>query len=346
VLKLKKLITFVAKYTFCDKLKIKKRSNFMNFYDAPPPLSNYLNYLKSIKGKSKNTINEYFYDLRLFYRYFLGTSQKINFEDFEEINISESSEDFLKNLKIQDLHSYITYLDEYRKINNKTKSRKIASIKSFFKYLHSVIEVIDSNPTLKLESPKSSVRHPVYLDLEKARRLLNNIEGRNKIRDEAIIMVFLNCGVRLSELVSIDISKISGDNLTVIGKGNKERTVYLNDVTKKSIDKYLEKRPKALRGHEDALFLSNRKKRISPKAVQHLVEKHLKNAGLDTDKYSPHKLRHTAATLMYQYGDVDIRALQSILGHENIATTQIYTHVNEERLKKAVDKNPLNDLDK
>src|SRR6056297_2813228 len=315
----------------------------MNYFEAPPLLSNYLNYLKSIKGKSKNTIQEYFYDLRLFYRYFIGASEKIDFENFDDINIIDSSEDFLKNIKIQDLHSYITYLDEYRKINNKTKSRKIASIKSFFKYLHSVIEVIDSNPTLKLESPKSNVRHPVYLDLEKARRLLNNIEGQNKIRDEAIITVFLNCGVRLSELVSINISKISGDSLTVIGKGNKERTVYLNNVTKESIDKYLESRSKPIKGYEDALFLSNRKKRISPKAVQHLVEKHLKSAGLDTDKYSPHKLRHTAATLMYQYGDVDIRALQSILGHETISTTQIYTPVNEQRLKDAVDKNPLNE---
>jgi len=343
MLKLIKLTTYVAKYTFCDKIKLKKRSKFMNFFDAPPLLSNYLNYLKSIKGKSSNTIKEYFYDLRLFYKYYIATSQKIKFEDFDKIEISDSSEDFLKNLKIQDLHSYISYLDQYRKINNKTKSRKIASIKSYFKYLHSVIEVIDNNPTLKLESPKSNVRLPVYLDLDKAKRLLNNIEGRNKIRDEAIITVFLNCGVRLSELVSIDISKISIDSLTVIGKGNKERTVYLNSVTKKAIDKYLESRPKPIKGHEDALFLSNRKKRISPKAVQHLVEKHLKSAGLDTDKYSPHKLRHTAATLMYQYGDVDIRALQSILGHENISTTQIYTHVNEQRLKDAVDKNPLNE---
>ena len=315
----------------------------MNYFEAPPLLSNYLNYLKSIKGKSKNTIQEYFYDLRLFYRYFIGASEKIDFENFDDINIIDSSEDFLKNIKIQDLHSYITYLDEYRKVNNKTKSRKIASIKSYFKYLHGVIEVIDNNPTIKLESPKPNARHPVYLDLENAKKLLNNIEGRYKIRDKAIIMVFLNCGIRLSELVSIDISKISGDSLTVIGKGNKERTVYLNDVTKNSIEEYLKARPKPLRGQEDALFLSNRKKRISPKAVQHLVEKHLKSAGLDTDKYSPHKLRHTAATLMYQYGDVDIRALQSILGHENISTTQIYTHVNEKRLKNAVDKNPLND---
>jgi site-specific recombinase XerD len=315
----------------------------MNYFEAPPLLSNYLNYLKSIKGKSKNTIQEYFYDLRLFYRFFIGTSEKMKFDELDEINIVDCSEDFLKKLKIQDLHSYITYLDEYRKVNNKTKSRKIASIKSYFKYLHGVIEVIDNNPTLKLESPKSNVRHPVYLDLDKAKKLLNSIEGRFKVRDTAIIMTFLNCGVRLSELVSIDISKISGDSLTVIGKGNKERTVYLNEATKKTIDKYLKKRPKPLRGHEDALFLSNRKKRISPKAVQHLVEKHLNNAGLDTDKYSPHKLRHTAATLMYQYGDVDIRALQSILGHENISTTQIYTHVNEKRLKNAVDKNPLNE---
>lgn len=205
-------------------------------------------------------------------------------------------------------------------------------------------EYLDNNPTDKLETQKVESRHPVYLSLEDARKLLSNIEGRYKVRDYAIITVFLNCGLRLSELIGINMEDIKGDVMTVIGKGNKERSVYLNNACKNALDRYIEIRPIPI-DNDKALFLSNRKKRIATKSVQELVERHLKRAGLSGKHYSPHKLRHTAATLMYQHGNVDIRALQEVLGHENISTTQIYTHVNSERLKNAVEKNPLSDFE-
>jgi site-specific recombinase XerD len=172
--------------------------------------------------------------------------------------------------------------------------------------------------------------------------MLTSINGTNEKRDYAIITLFLNCGLRLSELISINIDKIKGDTLAVVGKGNKERTIYLNDVCIKAIEDYLSVRPEAQPGHEKALFISNRKTRFTQRGVQHMVDKYLNEAGLAGKHYSPHKLRHTAATLMYQYGHVDIRALQEILGHESVSTTQIYTHIDKEQLRDAVKLNPLN----
>ena len=220
----------------------------------------------------------------------------------------------------------------------------MAAIRSYFKYLYSIVKLIPENPALDLETPKSNSRLPVALTLDESKSLLSSISGSNEKRDYAIIMLFLNCGLRLSELISINIDKIKGDTLTVIGKGNKERTIYLNDVCVKAIEDYLEVRQDANPGHEKALFISNRKTRFSQKGVQHMLDKYLTEAGLAGKGYSPHKLRHTAATLMYQYGHVDIRALQEILGHESISTTQIYTHINQDLLRDAVKQNPLNEI--
>jgi integrase/recombinase XerD len=317
----------------------------MDYNMSPPILGDFLNYLETIKGKSKKTVEQYFLDLRIFYR-FCGIRFKLTDEKvFNEIDISSFNEDFLKSIKIQDLHAYISFIDKYRHNNNKTKARKVASVRSYFKYLYHVINFIDKNNSESLESPKIDARLPVHLTLNESKILLKAIDGKFKIRDYAIITIFLNCGVRLSELVNIDIDKIKEETLTVIGKGNKERTIYLNDACIRAINDYLLQRPEPLIKDDKALFLSSRRTRISPKAVQHLLNKHLINATLTDKKYSPHKLRHTAATLMYQYGDVDIRALQEILGHESVSTTQIYTHINSERLKKAVESNPLSHFD-
>lgn len=263
-------------------------------------------------------------------------------ENFDEIDISPVTLDVIKKIRITDLHSFIAYTDRERKNSNRTKARKMASLRSYFKYLHSIVNLIPENPALNLETPKSNSRLPVVLTLEESKKLLSATSGANEERDYAILMLFLNCGLRLSELISIDIDKIKGDTLTVIGKGNKERTIYLNDVCVKAIDDYLSVRPEPKPGHEKALFLSNRKTRFSQKGVQHMLDKYLKITGLTGKGYSPHKLRHTAATLMYQYGNVDIRALQEILGHESVSTTQIYTHLNKELLRDAVKQNPLN----
>lgn len=310
--------------------------------NTPVILEDFLNYIETIKGKSENTVKEYFFDLRTLLR-FLKLRYKLVDRNipFDEIDISDVDETIIRRVTLQDLYAFISFVDKDRNNKNNAKARKVASIRSFFKYLTTKIKIISENPALDLESPKTSVRHPVHLTLEEAENLLDSIDGSFKERDYAIITLFLNCGLRLSELVSIDIDKIKGDTLTVVGKGNKERTIYLNEACLQAISDYLRVRPTDGVKTPNALFLSNRKSRISNKTVQYLVKKYIKEAGLDTETYSTHKLRHTAATLMYKYGNVDIRALQQILGHENVSTTQIYTHIDDERLRKAVKSNPL-----
>lgn len=320
---------------------------YINYNDlCPSPLSDFLEYLIAIKGRADKTVSEYFLDLRTFYR-FLVIRYKLSpdIENFEEIDIFPVTLDDIKRVKIMDLHSFIAYTDRQRKNTNRTKARKMAAIRSYFKYLCSIVKLIPENPALDLETPKSNSRLPVALTLDESKNLLSSISGSNEKRDYAIIMLFLNCGLRLSELISINIDKIKGDTLTVIGKGNKERTIYLNDVCVKAVEDYLEVRQDPKLGHEKALFISNRKTRFSQKGIQHMLDKYLNESGLSGKGYSPHKLRHTAATLMYQYGHVDIRALQEILGHESISTTQIYTHINKDLLRDAVKQNPLNDIE-
>jgi site-specific recombinase XerD len=229
-----------------------------------------------------------------------------------------------------------------------TLARKTASLRTFFGYLCNKTKQIPFNPTQDLESPKIEKRLPKYLTLEDSKKLLEisaDDESRNTERNFAIITLFLNCGMRLSELININIKDIDFDNnkLNVIGKGNKERTIYLNNACITAIKKYLMERPNEGIKYmaKDALFLSEQKRRISNRTVQYIVKSELKKAGLDINKYSVHKLRHTAATLMYKYGNVDIRALQELLGHESIATTQIYTHVDNDQIRSAVENNPL-----
>ena len=317
---------------------------YVNYSDlCPAPMCDFLEYMLSIRGRSEKTVSEYFLDLRTFYRFLvIRYSLSSQVEDFDEIDINLVTLDILKKVKIMDLHAFIGFIDRERNNTNRTKARKIACLRSFFKYLYSIVRLIPVNPAVDLETPKKNSRLPVALSLDESKDMLTSINGSNEKRDYAIITLFLNCGLRLSELIGINIDKIKGDTLKVVGKGNKERTIYLNDVCIKAIEDYLAARPDAQPGHENALFLSNRKTRFTQRGVQHMVDKYLNEAGLAGKHYSPHKLRHTAATLMYQYGHVDIRALQEILGHESVSTTQIYTHTDKEQLRDAVKLNPLN----
>lgn len=314
--------------------------------NTPIVLEDYLNYIETIKGVSPNTAKEYFLDLRTFLRFLKKRYRLVeNDVEFGDIDISDIDIELIEKIRIQDLHAYISFADKKRYNNNFTKSRKVASLKSFFNYLHSTIELIDKNPANALEFPKTENRHPVYLTLEQCDHLLNIVlENKNeeyRKRDYAIIMLFLNCGLRLSELSSIDIDKLkNNDTLSIIGKGNKERTVFINEACISAIEDYLEIRPKNAKDKK-AMFISKRKNRMSNRAIQHMIERYLEKAGFDTSIYSTHKLRHTAATLMYKYGNVDIRALQEILGHESVSTTQIYTHIDNDRLREAVKSNPL-----
>jgi integrase/recombinase XerD len=314
--------------------------------DVPVIVSDFLSYMENIKGKSKNTVKEYFYDLRMFLKYIKhikkNNDKNINFTDsIESINIIDINIDIIKTITLSDLYSYMTYLTRERNLNAPSRARKVASIRSFMKYLTDKAKLLDHNPASELESPKILKKLPKYLNIDESIQLLDSIDGENQKRDYAILTLFLNCGLRLSELVDININRISDDTLVVIGKGAKERTIYLNEACLDALKGYMAERPADNVKDKNALFLSKRKQRISNKTVQYIVKKYIKSAGLDPERYSAHKLRHTAATLMYKYGKVDIRALQEILGHESISTTEIYTHVDNSQLRAAVENNPL-----
>ncbi|HQI15372.1 MAG TPA: tyrosine recombinase XerC [Bacillota bacterium] len=301
----------------------------------------FLEYMETIRGKSKNTITAYSYDLALFFKFIKMKRGYVATDmDIDEIPVDDVDMYIINNISLADLYSFLSFAANQRDNKNYARARKVACIRSFFKYLHKM-KMIKENPSIELESPKINSRHPIYLTLEESKQLLASIDGENKERDYAIITLFLNCGLRLSELISIDINKINNDILTVIGKGSKERTVYLNKACIDAINNYLKVRPVDDVEDKNALFLSERKRRISKRTVQYLVKKYIGISNLDMEKYSPHKLRHTAATLMYKYGKVDIRSIQQILGHENISTTQIYTHLDDETLRNAVNANPL-----
>lgn len=317
----------------------------------PDFVNSFLDYTITILNKSPNTVKEYNYDIANFLKYIKKQFKLTDEADLKEIKINDMDISMLKKITLQDIHGYISYMAIDLKSSPATRARKISAIRVFFKYLTSKAKIIDVNPAQDLETPKLGKRMPRYLSLEESKKLLNVSQDdtdRNSIRDHAIITLFLNCGMRLSELVGINISNIdfSESRMTVIGKGNKERTIYLNKACMNALKDYLSIRPhdKVKNDSRDALFLSERKERISNRTVQNIVKNELARAGLDTTKYSVHKLRHTAATLMYQYGDVDIRALQELLGHESISTTEIYTHVNDERVRNAVENNPLANL--
>ena len=316
--------------------------------ENPEFLNAFLDYSAIILNKSPNSIKEYNYDLAMFFRYISKHFNLSNEEDFSNIKINDFPVDYLRKITLEDIQAFVAYLAMENKSKPATRARKISTIRIFFKYLSIKTDYIDVNPAQNLETPKQEKRMPKYLSLEDSKKLLNiaaDVENRNKERDYAITTLFLNCGMRLSELVGINRKDIdhSECKMTVIGKGNKERTIYLNKACMKAINDYLIVRPKEGIDYKskDALFLSERKERISNRTVQHIVKKELYKAGLDIDKYSVHKLRHTAATLMYQYGEVDIRALQQLLGHASISTTEIYTHVVDDQVRSAVERNPL-----
>ena len=314
----------------------------VSYDDMPEIAIEFLNYMLTIKGKSEKTIQEYYYDLRTFFRYIkLTTRPGFKDTDLNSIDVCDITLDDIKKIDLADLYSFMSFTSRIRENTAVTRARKVASLRSFYKYLFSKAKLIEYNPAAELDSPKVVHRLPRYLNVDESIQLLESVEGKNKVRDYAILVLFLNCGLRLSELVGINLSDIRGDTLTVMGKGKKERTIYLNQACLEAIDAYRRIRPVEGVKDKDALFLSERKQRLSPKTVQYLVKKYIAAAGLDTRKYSTHKLRHTAATLMYKHGNVDIRALQSILGHESIATTEIYTHLDDEQLRRAVESNPL-----
>ena len=319
--------------------------------ENPAYLNSFLEYSLAYQRKSPNSVEQYNCDLVMFLRYMKYHFKLTDEKDFEQIQIKDFSIEDLKRITQEDIHTFITYLSINRRCGPATCAKRISTIRIFFKYLTITTNMIPNNPAQNLETPKLNKRLPKYLTLEDSEKLLNvsanDEENKNKERDFAIITLFLNCGLRLSELIGINISDIKFDDyrLTVIGKGNKERTIYLNKACIDAVNSYLSVRPnnakKDSKNSDKALFLSSYRQRISKRTVENVVARELQKAGLDTTKYSTHKLRHTAATLMYKYGQVDIRALQELLGHQSISTTEIYTHVDNEQVSNAVESNPL-----
>lgn len=325
----------------------------MFYEDNPEILNKFLMYKLNNENLSSKTVQEYSYDLYNFLKAMkvIKKSYKelenLSKEDFDKISIKDLDSDFLNKISSLDIDYYISYLNINKKYKPQTRARQVASIKSFFKCLYLNFKEINNNPAEVVKAPKLGVRIPKYLTLSEAQSLLNTIKNDNeskyKERDYCIITLFLNCGMRLSELISIDITSIrDNDTINVLGKGNKERTVYLNNACKKALDDY-----KVIRNTQNnikdknALFLSERGTRLSRRTVEYIVEKYITKADLDPNKFTPHKLRHTAATLMYGNG-VDIRTLQEVLGHESIKTTEIYTHIDNGEIREAINNNPLN----
>ncbi len=317
----------------------------------PPLVREFASYKSAIQNCSEKTVSEYLLDLRTFFRYLLARDKKISpdSEEFENIDISVVDLEYIKNITTEDIYEFIMYADNIRGNMAAGKSRKLSAIKGFFKYLTTKRFMLEDNPAINIESPKKKQALPKFLTLDESLLLLEAVksdkDSKTVARDYAIITLFLNCGMRVSELVGIDLNDIDRElrSLTVTGKGNKQRIVYLNSACQAALSDYLEERYGEKFKNIDcrALFLSSRAQRISVKTVQWLVYKYLDMAGLESKHYSVHKLRHTAATLMYQTGNVDVRVLKDILGHEQLNTTQIYTHVSNRSMEEAMAQNPL-----
>lgn len=315
--------------------------------NLPPLMREFANHELAIKNKSELTVDEYVLDLTLFFRFLKMNTASASASptpDFEKIDISDLGIDFFKTVTLADAYAFLSYCKSERDNDAAARARKTSSIRAFFRYLNVQKKLLDENPMQELETPKKKKAQPKYLTLDESLQLLASVDGPYKERDYCILTLFLNCGLRLSELVSIDYTDIKDNNtLVVTGKGNKERTVYLNEACMDAIQRYMAVRPvdKVKQKDKSALFLSSRFQRISPKTVQHMVYGYLEKCGLGGRGLSVHKLRHTAATLMYQHGHVDVLVLKEILGHENLGTTEIYTHLVDEQLKNASDANPL-----
>lgn len=314
---------------------------------APSVLRGFLAYSETIRGKASTSVEEYLHDLTTLFRY-IKCSRNLCSPDipFEEIDISDITPEILKSITLYDLHAFLVFCKEERNNNARTRARKASTIRIYFKYLTNQEHLLEVNPAELLDTPKIAKTLPKHLTLEDSIDLLNAVDGENAERDYCILTIFLNCGLRLSELCGLNVTSIRDNQMKILGKGNKERIVYINAATRAAIDAYLPHRDIEGVPYSDrhALFISRNKRRISNKTVQHIVKKYLEKAGLDGLGLSTHKLRHTAATLMYQQGNVDIRTLQVILGHENLGTTQIYTHVSNEQVEKALDSNPLSNI--
>ena len=322
------------------------------YSDAPQELRNFLSYHETVKGQSRQTVSEYYLDLRMFLRFVRLMREELPYRTpLDDIPIKDLGLDFIRSITTSEVFDFLSYLANDREnpesagsgIGSAARARKLSAIKAFYNYLTVSTKQITENPVKDIEFPKIRKSLPKYLSLEQSKALLTAVAGPNQARDFAILMIFLNCGIRRSELVGLNLTDVYDDRLRVVGKGNKERIVYMGSSCRKAIDRYLLERNQIVLSDNRALFGSRDGNRISVSAVHRLVKKHLLAAGLDSTQFSAHKLRHTAATLMLSNG-VDVKTLQEVLGHEHLNTTQIYTHIESTELKIAAEANPLSHL--
>ena len=320
----------------------------MKYKGCPPIILEFLLYLETIRNLSSRTVDAYWIDLRTFFRYLYMSRGVVDSDtEFSDISIEDLTIDFIESISQLEIYEYLHFTMNSRDNNAATRSRKISALRSYFKYLTIKAHKLEDNPVKDLEVPALKKSLPRYLSLDESVSLLNAVDGDFATRDYCILTLFLNCGMRLSELCGININDIHEETITITGKGNKERQVYLNTACKKAIARYFRDRNKRTYAHKDrqALFLSRTGSRLTPRRVEQIVNSYIRKAGLDGQGYTVHKLRHTAATLMYRYGDVDILTLKEILGHAHTSTTEIYTHLDDKRLKEAADSSPLSELE-
>ena len=323
--------------------------------EAPEIIRDFLSYHEVVMGHSRKTIDEYYLDLRVFLRFLKRHRGDVPPETpFDEIPIRDIGLPFLAAVTKTEVYAYLSFLSRDRVhpqgkdpdvgLSAASRARKLATLRSLYRYLTVKTGMLETDPLDGLDSPRARKALPKFLTEAESRQLLSGVGGRNKERDLCILTIFLNCGLRISELTGLDLKDIAGGRIRVLGKGNKERVVFQNDAVKKALESYLAVREKNSGSEEKALFLSERGERIARSTVHRLVKVHLGEAGLDGDRYSAHKLRHTAATLMLENG-VDLRTLQELLGHEHLNTTEIYTHIESADLHLAADANPLANYD-
>ncbi len=327
--------------------------NLSDLSEFPEVLKKFATHKLTIQSCSPKTVTEYLFDLRTFCRYTVSKYNKLPLDDesLASVPIFSLDESFFKNITESDIYDFLFYAQRDRNNGVASRTRKLTAIRVFYKFLITKLHCVENNPAANIESPKKKRQLPKHLTVEESIDLLSTVmsdtESKTKERDYCMLTLFLNCGMRLSELVGININDIDRNmtSLKVLGKGSKERIIYLNDACRDALSSYLNVRTSMLtKGNDPALFLSRLGKRISPKTVQWIVKKYLGEAGLELKNYSTHKLRHTAATLMYQSGNVDIRVLKDILGHEQLNTTQIYTHVSNKSMENAMKENPLSNI--
>lgn len=314
----------------------------INKVENPDFLNDYIFYIKVVRGYSERTVEEYYMDIRTFFRYLLMMNdEKYGESNFEDIPIKDFDITILKKLTLHDIYEFEFYLSDEKNNKKVAMARKTSALKSLFKYLVNQ-GIIETNPMADIETPKFSKALPKYLSLEESLRLLSSVDKENNPRDYCIVTLFLNCGIRLSELVGLNKNDVDLNErrMRVLGKGSKERMIYLNPACMEAVTDYINSRENPPE-EPYALFLSKKKRRISKRRVQQIIEDSLKNAQLDGLGYSTHKLRHTAATLMYQHGHTDTMVLKEILGHSSISTTEIYTHIYDKNVKDALDNSPL-----